>query len=474
MLPFRPPGERVSFFSWIVPDSLGIAGYMARAMPMVDRFASAERVARGVAVPKGESIALVDKLFDMDFKSAILLNGLQEILGVKPNQAVLMYFLDDGTASVEGFCLCGPGLNTASPGFECFERLVDEMGLQFDGLEEPDKKKLCRVIAQRLGRVHKQLFLVFEKQSAPEAAEDTPMELSTQASLQNKELNAYGENFGMDSIPNLKVMGGIARGLSLQLFTMAHLKDCMPQAEYKFMEKDESFRVNNSGGLERKERKGPQVRNPVDFLVMLRRYCNGLTICALNLPASKDEWGGDSDLGIVRGVRYHWCKNATEWYVGMWSARAMAYADCIHLLLSSEVGVRKEAFRVFHDRRVQLHSAFEQAWARRELHKPIPKNPHNPNLGKGHGNQISGGKRGRLGNDDREGDTPSWKRAGITTAPASLVVNGKSFCKFWADGRGCYRGEACGKHHKCDVMVPGENGAMVPCMGDHKRADHPA
>jgi hypothetical protein len=209
-----------------------------------------------------------------------------------------------------------------------------------------------------------------------------------------------------------------------------------------------------------------------DFMARLTTLMKTIVFVSTMHLAPIETWEGRADYGVVRGVRYQVAQADADVYIEFWRACATKFKDRVGLLISQEQAVRATWISMHDTQRFSLASCMRQSiidnralvYLAAAPVTPVKKVPGRTNPG---GGKPSDGKK-----QFDVKSLPGFKPDIRTFQGIHDDGNGKKakFCKFYNDGRGCYKTSGdCPNHHRCDVCKPdGE-----PCFQDHPRKDHP-
>lgn len=434
-------------------------------------FSDLQRVASGAVVIEEATKTLLNQLSPL-FQTLFREVGCTQISCIEPKLAVLEYVVNEALATPDAFCTYTEGFTDPSPTAPQVDAFIDGMNLVILDPVNSDaaaKQGFLRSLRSRMFRVHAQLFHHFKQGSKGESPDDdTPLPSSECENILDLSVNVYGYKRSLSDIPNLVTLQQMRRGFANCWHKVVSLKAMRPEHESKSAREGAGDIVLHSGTKPRQKPLHPNVSHVVEWLIMLRRFCLAMEVLALGYPAPASDWGGNDALSIVRGTRYHWGPTDSAWYFGVWLLRSKHFWDPKHLaqLSQQEELVRSTAFRISYDDTTQLASAFREAVKDCAAKLVYPKKDEKPRTGQPGG-----------GHDKPTVAEAAWKRQGISTFAADKKIEsgehkGKFICKFWTDGRSCYKGSSCEKAHVCDVLVEDGNGGRAPCLGDHKRAAH--
>lgn len=207
-----------------------------------------------------------------------------------------------------------------------------------------------------------------------------------------------------------------------------------------------------------------------DFLLRIQTMMRGYVYVSTMHVAPVETWGGRPDFGVVRNVRYQIARADADAYVEFWELFAPKFKDRIALLISQEQSVRATWISPHGTGRFSLASCVRQSVTDMRASITLAAVPVR-SAGKAPGRTGAG--TGKQGDGKKPFDIktlPGFK-AGIRTFKGVHEGDGKKveFCKFFNDGRGCFKAAACPLHHKCDVCKPDG----TPCFEDHPRKEHP-
>ena len=188
-------------------------------------------------------------------------------------------------------------------------------------------------------------------------------------------------------------------------------------------------------------------------------------------------WGGPKSVGTVRGVRYQFDMATSLKYEKFWTEMIPLFHGNIGKAIYEEQQLRASLISLKDTDRLSLACAYLQAMNDKRgsiqqaadrlsldaLKRGGPSGRVVPGTG-------GGGPKQRLDGKFDITKVPGYKADFPGTYKGEFEFNGKKaeFCKFWNDERGCRAGNACTKHHFCDVKLADGN----PCCAEHTRRKH--
>ena len=231
-----------------------------------------------------------------------------------------------------------------------------------------------------------------------------------------------------------------------------------------------------------------------DFVACLECYME--TVCYVSVLhlAPCPEWGGDSQLGVMRGTRYQITKNVAARYVAFWKEWAPRFRGHVDELVRLEADCRSDWIRGFGTEHLSLSTCVVKSI---QEHRSVVLAAHRvlgftKKLGKG-GGKGDGGNGGGKGDGkpplkrglDTVKDHPGKGggppgggpfdftkqrgfREGCKPWPKDSLYEGFKFCQDFNRVNNCPHGDGCSKWHKCDCLL--SNGK--PCFDTHSRQDH--
>ena len=232
-----------------------------------------------------------------------------------------------------------------------------------------------------------------------------------------------------------------------------------------------------------------------DFISCVECYMETACYVSVIHLAPTPDWGGDPQLGVMRGIRYQITKNVADRYVIFWKDWAPKFRNHVDVLVSLEADCRADWIRGFSTERKSLSAC---AMDSIKEHRPVVLAAFKvlgfkkPGKGGGKGDGGFGGGKGDAGGKgglkrglEKEYEHPGKGggppgggpfdftkqrgfRDGCKPFPKDTLYEGYKFCQEFNRVRNCPHGDGCQKWHKCDCLLP--NGK--PCFDGHSRQDH--
>ena len=433
--------------------------------------------------------------FTPSLAQRLIQSGLCDVDCVTPTYGVIKFLTAMGVTDEHTFCYVTGEIGAFvgskdRPPFEAVQRLF---GMRDDPMfvwnESADNAKLQREQSRVQGRFIFVLHACFD--NAPTAddvdlMEDAPLPPSKKEPCDRAFLNLYHWTLNVHQLPNLKILNVQYKCLTSRNFVFIDLRKVLCQFDDKddVDERDDVVVQQRGDKLQlRKPKKGQRIVDVADFLYRLHLVCVGFAFLAPVFPAPTDKWRGDSEAGVVRGVRFQCSFQGILQYYSFWERTSREPGWTLDRIVAAEKTMRKswhESYREYTSLEccamdsITTYRGTTEAGRLAAVQVRNLLNEYNlsPNKGKQPGASFR-----------RPGDEETPKRVKYDDLPGfdpaistmAKTVDGKQICKPFNDnrqGKGCKFGDKCKFAHACDVVVE-RDGKKAACGSlEHNRLNH--